>query len=71
MSGSTVLERMRNRSERATIPVVITFAPPLDLKIEVYALVSDTLIFAVTHLIELPIPAEVAVSLRVPSIKPT
>jgi len=70
MSGSTVLERMRNRSERATIPVITASIPPLGLHIEVYALVSDALIFAITNLIDLPIPAEVALNLRVLSINP-
>jgi len=71
MSRSTVLARMRHRSKRETIPVITASAPPLDLHIEVSELVSDTLIFTVTNLIDLPIPAGVAVSLRVPSIKPT
>ena len=70
MCSSTVLERIRHGSERATIPVIIAFASQLDLQIEVYALVSDTLIFAVANLIDLPIPAEVALNLRVSSINP-
>lgn len=44
MSGSTVLEWIRHGLEPATIPVITASAPQLDLQIEVYALVSDTLI---------------------------
>ena len=62
---------MRYRSERATIPVIIASAPQLDLHIEVSALVSYASVFAITNLLDIPIPAEVALSFRVSSINPT
>ena len=61
---------MRHRIERGPIRI-LTSAPQLDLPNEVYALVSTALDFAVTNLLAIPIPAEVLLSFRVSSIKPT
>ena len=70
MSGSTVISGVRHRSERTPIRI-LTSASQLDLPIEVYALVSNALAFVLTNLLASPIPAEVALSFRVLSIKPT